>query len=70
MFIRKKKYNELVAQKDDYERIAFETIQLNGKVLSNNGRMLQEMEEIQKLNLRLAERNEELLAHVKERGRE
>ena len=66
MWISKKKYNELVAQKDDFERIASETIQLNGRVIDSNARILEEMKSVQELNHRLQQRNEELLAHIEE----
>ena len=66
MFISKKKYNELVAQKDNYERIASETIQLNGRVIANNERVIKQMMDVQEFNHCLQQRNEELLAHIKE----
>lgn len=64
MWISKRKYNELVAQKDDYEKIASETIQLNGRVIDNNERILEEMKGVQELNHRLQRHNEELVAHI------
>ena len=66
MWISKKKYNELIAQKDNYERIASETIQLNGRVIDNNARILEEMKGVQELNHHLQQRNEELLARIEE----
>lgn len=63
MFIRRKTYNELIAQKDNYEQIAHETILLNGRVIESNERILEEMKGVQELNCRLQQRNEELLAH-------
>ena len=66
MFISKKKYNELIAQKDNYERIAFETIQLNGRVIDNNARIIEEMKGVQELNHNLQQQNEELIGHMKE----
>ena len=66
MWISKKKYNELIAQKDNYERIASETILLNGRVIDSNARILEEMKSIQELNHGLQQRNDELIARVKE----
>lgn len=66
MWIRKKKYNELIEQKDNYERVASETIQLNGRVIDSNTRILEEMKGVQELNHRLQQRNEELLARIEE----
>lgn len=66
MWISKKKYNELIAQKDNYEQIAHHTIQLNGRVIESNERILEEMKGVQELNHNLQRRNEELLAHVEE----
>jgi predicted transcriptional regulator len=68
MWISKKKYNELVAERDNYNRIASETIQLNGRVIDSNARILEEMKGIQELNHCLQQRNEELLAHIEELG--
>lgn len=66
MFISKKKYNELIAEKDNFERIASETIQLNGRVIDNNERIIKQMEDVQEFNHCLQQRNEELLAHIEE----
>jgi hypothetical protein len=66
MFVSRKKYDALLKQKKDYERIAFETIQLNGRVISNNEKILQEMREVQILNFNIQQRNEELLFRIKE----
>lgn len=65
-FVSKKKYNALLEQKKDYERIASETIQLNGRVISNNEKILQKMREVQILNFNIQQRNEELLFRIKE----
>lgn len=65
-FISKKKYNTLLKQKEDYERIASETIQLNGRVISSNERILREMKDIQNLNHSIQQQNEELVARCKE----
>ena len=66
MFIRRKTYNELIAQRDNYERIAHNTIQLNSRVMESNKRMLEEMKGVQELNHNLQRRNEELLARIEE----
>ena len=66
MWISKKKYNALVAQKDNYERIASETIQLNGRVIDSNERILEEMKDVQELNHRLQQHNEVLVAYTEE----
>ena len=66
MWISKKKYNELMAQKDNYEKIASETIQLNGRVIDSNERILEEMKGVQDLNHHLQRRNEELVAVIGE----
>jgi hypothetical protein len=61
MWISKKKYNELIAERDNYNKIASETIQLNGRVIDSNARILEEMKGVQELNHQLQQRNEELL---------
>ena len=66
MFISRKTYNELIAQKDNYEQIAHDTIQLNSRVIESNERILEEMKGVQELNHNLQRRNEELLVHIKE----
>lgn len=66
MWISKKKYNALIAEKDNFERIASETIQLNGRVIDSNTRILEEMKGVQELNHHLQQRNEELLARIEE----
>lgn len=64
MWISKKTYNELIAQKDNYEQIAHETILLNGRVIESNERILEEMKGVQELNHNLQRRNEELLSMI------
>lgn len=66
MFIRRKIYNELLEQRSDFERIAVKAVAQNGRLLDEWNRVLEEMKEIQKLNHRLEERNEELVARCKE----
>ena len=64
MWISKKKYNELVAQKDDFERIASNAVAQNGRILDAWHETLVEMKDIQRFNHTLVNRNEELLAHI------
>lgn len=66
MWISKKKYNELVAQKDDFERIATNAVAQNGRLLDEWHDAIKEMESIQGLNHQLVNYNEELLARVRE----
>ena len=66
MWISKKKYNALVAQKDDFERIAMNAVAQNGRLLEEWDTAIKEMKSIQELNHRLVGRNEELFARVKE----
>ena len=66
MFIRRKTYNELLAQKDNYEQIAHKTIQLNSRIIESNERILEEMKGVQELNHNLQRHNEELLAHIEQ----
>ena len=66
MWISKKKYNELIAQKDEYEKIASKTIQLNNCVIDSNIRILEKMGEVQELNSRLQKHNEVLVAYTEE----
>ena len=66
MWISKKKYNELVAQKDDFERIASNAVAQNDRLLEDWGAAIEKMEELQKSNLRLIELNEGLLARCRE----
>lgn len=66
MFIRRKKYNELVEQKNEFERIATNAVAQNGRLLDEWHRVLEEMKEIQKLNHDLVDRNEKLSARCRE----
>ena len=66
MFISKKKYMELIKQKDDFARIAHETVQQNGRLLDEWNKTIVEMKSIQTLNHQLIEHNDELLAHCRE----
>ena len=65
-FVSKKKYDILLAQKEDFERIAVKAVTQNGRLLDDWGAAIEEMKSIQKLNYQLVERNEGLLARVKE----
>jgi hypothetical protein len=65
-FVSKKKYDALLKQKEDFERIATNAVQLNESVINNNERILQEMRDVQILNFSIQQRNEELLVRVKE----
>lgn len=65
-FVSKKKYNELLEQKNDFDRIATNAVAQNGRLLDGWHKTLVEMREIQDLNHTLVSRNEELVAHCKE----
>ena len=65
-FVSKKKYNELLEQKNDFERIASNAVAQNGRLLDDWGAAIEKMEELQKDNLRLIEYNEGLLARCRE----
>ena len=65
-FVSKKKYNELLKQKEDFERIATNAVAQNGRLLDDWGAAIEEMKGIQELNHRLVRHNDELLARVKE----
>lgn len=66
MWISKKKYNALVAQKEDFDRIASNAVAQNGRLLDEWSTVLQEMKDIQRFNHVLVDRNEELAAMVDE----
>lgn len=65
-FVSKKKYEALLKQKEDLERIATNAVTQNGRLLDDWGAAIEEMKSIQKLNYQLVERNEGLLARIKE----
>lgn len=65
-FVSKKKYNELLEQKKDFERIAMNAVTQNGRLLEEWGTAIEEMKSIQELNHGLVRHNDELLARVKE----
>lgn len=62
MWISKKKYNELVAQRDDFNRIATDAVAQNGRLLEEWDAAIKEMKSIQELNHALVDHNEELVA--------
>jgi 16S rRNA U1498 N3-methylase RsmE len=66
MFIRKKKYNELIAERDKWDSIASEAVAQNGRLLTQIDSAIKEMKSIQKLNHNLQQSNEVLLAYTKE----
>jgi predicted nucleic acid-binding Zn-ribbon protein len=66
MWISKKKYNALVAQKEDFERIASNAVTQNGRLLDQWKEVMEEMYDIQRFNHVLVDRNEELVAMVDE----
>ena len=66
MWISKKKYNELVVQRDDLDRIATDAVAQNDRLLNEWHAAIEEIKNIQRLNLRLQEDNEGLLAYCKE----
>lgn len=65
-FVSKKKYNELLEQKNDFERIASNAVAQNGRLLDDWGAAIEKMKEFQKDNLQLIGHNEELLARCRE----
>ena len=65
-FVSKKKYNALLEQKKDFERIALDALAQNGRLLSQVDDTIKEMEGIQELNHRIATHNNGLLARCKE----
>lgn len=64
-FVSRKKYEELLEQKKDFERIATEAIAQNGRLLEQIDKTIKEMKDIQELNHRMVKLNDELLAHCK-----
>jgi 16S rRNA U1498 N3-methylase RsmE len=66
MWISKKKYNEMVAERDKWDRIASEAVAQNGRLLTEIDGAIKEMKEIQELNHQLVEHNDVLLAYTKE----
>ena len=66
MFVSKRKYNELLEQKKDFERIANNVVAQNGRLLDQWQESIEKMKEIQEFNHALVGRNEELSARCRE----
>ena len=64
MWISKKKYNELVAQKDDFEKIAYEAVQQNSRLLEEMSKMNELQKEINETDKGLVELNDELIVEI------
>lgn len=64
MWISKKKYNELIAQKDNYERIAYEAVQQNSRLLEEMARMNELHKQINETDQRLVELNDALIVEI------
>lgn len=64
MWISKKKYNELVAQKDDFERIAGEAVQQNGRLLEEMARMNELQKQMNETDKGLVELNDALIIEL------
>ena len=65
-FVSKKKYDSLLEQKKDFERIATNAVAQNGRLLEDWNAAIKEMESVHELNKHLVRLNDELLARVKE----
>lgn len=65
-FVSKKKYNALLEQKKDFERIAVNAVTQNGRLLEEWDAAIKDMKSIQELNHRLVRHNDELLVRCKE----
>lgn len=65
-FVSKKKYDALLKQKEDFERIATNAVAQNDRLLEEWDTAIKEMKSIQELNHRIARHNDELLAHCSE----
>lgn len=66
MWISKKKYNELVAQNDDFERIAYEAVQQNGRLLEEMAKMNELNQQINETDKGLVELNDALIVELEE----
>ena len=64
MWISKKKYNELVAQKDDFERIAYEAVQQNGRLLEEMAKMNEFQKQMNETDKGLVELNDALFVEI------
>lgn len=65
-FVSKKKYDALLEQKSDFERIATNAVAQNGRLLDEWDAAIKEMKELQEFNHRLVARNEDMLAQIEE----
>lgn len=65
-FVSRKKYEALLEQKKDFERIATNAVAQNGRLLDDWGDAIEKMKSIQELNHGLVRDNDELVARVKE----
>lgn len=66
MWISKKKYNELVEQRDNFNKIANDAVAQNGRLLDEWHNAIEEMKDIQRLSHSIVRRNDELTARCKE----
>lgn len=66
MWISKKKYNEIVAERDKWDDIASRAVKQNGRLLEQWDATIEEMKGVQELNHQLAKHNDVLLAYAKE----
>lgn len=66
MFVSRKKYEALLEQKKDFERIAMNAVVQNGRLLDDWGDAIEKMKSIQELNHGLVRDNDELVARIKE----
>ena len=66
MWISKKKYNELVAQKDNYERIAYEAVQQNDRLLEELAKMNELQKQMNETDKGLVELNDALIVQLEE----
>ena len=66
MFVSRKKYEALLEQKKDFERIAMNAVAQNGRLLEEWNAAIKEMESVHELNKHLVRLNDELLVRVKE----
>ena len=64
MWISKKKYNELVKQKDDFERIAYDAVQQNGRLLEEMARMNELQKEMNETDKGLVALNDSLIIEL------
>ena len=64
MWISKKKYNELVAQRDDFERIAYDAVQQNGRLLEEMAKMNELQKEMNETDKGLVELNDALFVEI------